>query len=119
MPTTPGTRIVTKIVFPVSDMQRATSFYGSLGFEVESFDADYAWVTHRGEEILHLALVPNLDPGANHAAGYFHVQDATEWHAAWTAGGADVGPIDDHPWGMREFALKDPSGNRLRIGQNL
>jgi uncharacterized glyoxalase superfamily protein PhnB len=25
-------------------------------------------------------------------------------------------PIKDTPWGMREFAVVDPSGNLLRIG---
>jgi uncharacterized glyoxalase superfamily protein PhnB len=28
-----------------------------------------------------------------------------------------VTPLVDQPWGMREFALTDPSGNRLRIGR--
>lgn len=119
MSANPGTKIVTKIVFPVSDMSRAMSFYRSLGFVVEAFDEGYAWVTNRGEEILHLALVPDLDHGANNASGYFHVQDAADWHAAWSAAGIDVGPLVDHPWGMREFAVHDPNGNRLRIGQNL
>ena len=33
--------------------------------------------------------------------------------------GVDVGEIADMPWQMREFAVLDPSGNRLRIGHNL
>ncbi len=115
----PGTRIVTKIIFPVADMDGALSFYRSLGFDVESFDGGYAWVRHRGEEILHLALVAELRPADNHAAGYFHVQDVDEWHDAWSAAGVEVGPLIDHPWQMREFAMTDPSGNLLRVGQNL
>jgi hypothetical protein len=25
--------------------------------------------------------------------------------------------LDDKPWGMREFAIVDPDGNLIRIGQ--
>lgn len=57
--TKPGTKIVTKIIFPVSEID----------------EAGYGWVAHRRDEILHLALVDSLDRGANRAAGHFHVQD--------------------------------------------
>lgn len=114
----PGTKIVTKIIFPVSDMDEASAFYRTLGFQVESYDSGYAVVTNGGEEVLHLSLVSELDGQANHAAGYFHVQDAADWHAAWSSTGLEIGPIVDHPWQMREFALHDPSGNLLRVGQN-
>ncbi|MEM8923310.1 MAG: VOC family protein [Actinomycetota bacterium] len=125
MATNPGTWIVTKIIFPVADMGVAVDFYRRLGFEVEQYDSGYAWVRHRGEELLHLALAPALNPEDNAAAGYLHVQDVADWHAAWSATDADaevgvvVGPLLDQPWGMREFSLRDPSGNLLRIGQNL
>ncbi|MEM9607997.1 MAG: VOC family protein [Actinomycetota bacterium] len=114
----PSERIVTKIIFPVSDMTVAIGFYEGLGFEVEAFDAGYAWVRHRGEEVLHLAAVNGLDPEANAAAGYFHVQDAAAWHAALD-GTPGVEALLDQPWGMREFRVTDPSGNLLRVGQNL
>ena len=110
-------RIVAKIVFPVADMAAAVAFYESLGLEVERHDDGYAWVRHGGDEVLHLAGVPDLDVDANRAAGYWHVQDAPAWHARCSA--ADPGPVVDQPWGMREFALRDPSGNLLRGGQNL
>lgn len=118
-PGNPGTRIVAKVVFPVVDLGPATAFYRSLGFTVESYDEGYAWVTNGGEEVVHLAAVEDLDPVANRAAGYFHVQDVEAWYEAWRAAGIDVDPIEDRPWGMREFSLHDPSGNLVRVGQNL
>ena len=118
MGSNPGTAIVTKIVFPVTDVVPAAAFYRSLGFVVDGDDG-YAWVTHNGGEILHLARVDDLDPALNRAAGYLHVQDAGDWHRAWTESGVDVGPLVDEPWGMREFSLRDPDGNLLRVGQNL
>lgn len=115
----PGTSIAAKIIFPVADMAAASGFYRSLGFLVDSYDEGYGWVSHRGEELLHLALVSDLDRGANRAAGYLHVQDALDWHRAWASAGVTVSPIEDQPWGMREFSLHDPDRNLLRIGQNL
>jgi len=33
------------------------------------------------------------------------------------AGTPRVTAPDDKPWGMREFALSDPNGNLVRVGQ--
>ena len=35
-----------------------------------------------------------------------------------TASGLPVGQIDDQDYGMRDFTLTDPSGNRIRIGRS-
>ncbi len=115
----PGTHIVPKIIFPVGDMPEAIEFYRGLGFVVESYDGGYAWVKHRGEELLHLSLADDFDRTANRAAGYLHVQDAAQWHQAWSNAAADVSELVDFPWNMREFSLHDPSGNLIRVGQNL
>ncbi len=100
-------------------MGQSVSFYQSLGFEVEAYGPSYVWVRHQGAEILHLALVPELDGHESQSAVYFHVQDVAEWHAAWSASILDLSPIEDRPWGMREFSLRDPVGNLLRVGQNI
>ena len=100
-------------------MSGTVAFYRGLGFEVEAFDDTYAWVRRNGDEILHLRLVPELDPAANESAGYFHVEDADSWHAAWTGGEVDLTAIEDYPWGMREFSFSDPNGNLIRVGHNL
>ncbi|MEM7274868.1 MAG: VOC family protein [Actinomycetota bacterium] len=117
----PGTAVVTKIIFPVADMAAAVGFYRTLGFDVEQYDGGYACVRHRGEELLHLALAQELDPATNRAAGYLHVQDVDRWHDAWAVVVDDrvTDPLGDRPWGMREFSIRDPAGNLLRIGQNL
>src|SRR6266536_5330952 len=39
------------------------------------------------------------------------------WHARMSAAGLPVTPLQEEPWGMREFTLTDPSGNHLRIGR--
>jgi catechol 2,3-dioxygenase-like lactoylglutathione lyase family enzyme len=115
----PAERIVPKVIFPVADMAAAVAFYRSLKLTVAQYDDGYAWVSHCGWEIAHLALVPDLDRVANRTGAYFHVADAAAWHRAWQSAGLDVGPLRDEPWDMREFALRDGDGNLLRVGQNL
>ncbi len=123
MGSNPGTEIVTKIIFPVADLAPATTFYRAMGFEVQAWDDTYALVRHRGEELLHLSVVDDFRPAANRAAGYLHVRDVDAWHTAWSALKDELGfamdAVADRPWGMREFAMRDPDGNLLRIGQNL
>ena len=102
----------------MADVGPAAAFYRSLGFAVEGDDG-YAWVTNGGEEVLHLARVDELYRASNRAVGYFHVQDAADWHRAWSEVGIGVGPLVDRPWGMKESSLRDPDGNVLRVGQNL
>jgi catechol 2,3-dioxygenase-like lactoylglutathione lyase family enzyme len=110
---------VTKIIFPTVDMAVSIAFYERLGFTVTSYDDGYAWVKHDGRELFHLALVADLDVDANRAAGYFHVGEVDEVHSRWSSHVDPVAPLADQPWGMREFAFKDPSDNLLRFGQNL
>ena len=48
------------------------------------------------------------------------VDDVDDYFKRITQLGADVihGPADE-PWGMREFTLKDPAGNLIRVGHEL
>ncbi len=112
-------RIDPKPILPVADMPTTIAFYRRIGLDVASFDPTYAWVRHRGDEVLHLRAVDGLDVAANRASAFLHVRDADAWHVVASSSGEVVGPIEDMPWGMREFALTDPSGNLVRIGHNI
>lgn len=106
-------------VLPVHDMDAAMSYYRSVGFAVVAYDAGYAWVRTCGWEMFHLVLAAGTAPGGSVAGAYLHVSDVDEWHRAIRTNAPDVpiGAITDTPWGMREFALTDPSGNVVRIGR--
>lgn len=111
-------------ILPVADMDAAIDFYRRLGFEVNPYDAGYAWVKHCGCEVWHLGTAEDLDVDANASAAYLHVDDADAWQIALAAStvvteGCVVGDVADTPWGMREFSFRDPSGNLIRVGQNL
>ncbi len=105
---------------PVRAMPEAIGFYETAGFDVESYDGGFAFVHYAGASVfdLDLDLRENVDPTTNGAGCFITTDDADQWHARLAAAGLPVTAIADMPWGMREFALTDPSGNRLRIGRS-
>ena len=114
-----ASRVIPRAILPVVDMDEALSFWQGLGFDARSWDGGYALVRHEGQELLHLRLIDGLEPDSNPGSAYLHVASADDWHAAWREAGIVLGDIADEPWGMREFAFRDPSGNLVRVGSNL
>ena len=111
-------------MLPVADLAVAEAFHSDLGFDIQRHDARYAWARSGGDELYHLAVVDDLDVARNAAGLFLFTRDLDAWHAravaAVTAAGdlarGDATAIRQEPWGMREFAVTDPSGNRLRLG---
>jgi predicted enzyme related to lactoylglutathione lyase len=106
-------------ILPMLDMKASVAFYEAAGFDVRVYrddqeDGGYAFVSYNDESVFDLGL----QPSAVGAGCFIIVADADVWHARLSALGYDVTPVIDEPWGMREFALTDPSGNRLRFGHN-
>jgi len=104
-------------ILPVRDLREAGEFWTSAGLEIKKYDEGYAYVLADGHEFVHLAVRPSVDPGTNLAGCYIHVVEVQEWHDRLAAAGLPVGPVRDEPWGMTEFAVRDPSGNLVRIGR--
>ena len=102
---------------PVADMVETVEFWKAAGFDVDRYDDGFAFVGFDDQSIFDLDLVEGFDPAKN-CAGCYIVTDQTEaWHARFAAAGMTVTAIGDMPWGMREFAVTDPNGNRIRIGR--
>ena len=111
-------------ILPCRQLDATLAFYGLLGFTLEFEEnepAPYAILTLGGAE-LHFAGIADPARAGLHGACYLRVPDADALHAHGRAAGVPdeglprLGPIDDRPWGMREFALVDPDGNMLRVG---
>ncbi len=111
-----GHALLVRPILPVADMDAAQAFHRRVGFDVQRYDDGYAWVHHAGHELFHLRLVARMDVAANAASVYVFADDADAWHRRCRGAGVEVTPITDELWGMREFAVTDPSGNLLRIG---
>ncbi len=104
----------------------AIAFYAKLGFagKLAAPDGSYA-ILERGALELHFFAHPKLDPATSHAGCYLRVADVTSLYRAFEAaslprrGIPRMDALERKPWGMLEFAVVDPDGNLLRIGQVL
>lgn len=105
-------------IFPVRDLDEAIEFYESAGFDTRRYDGGgFAFVEYDDESVFDLDQGEYV--GDTHAGCFLLVPNVDAWHVELTAKGLPVGPVEDMPWGMREFRLTDPSGNYVRIGRSL
>lgn len=120
----------------VHDADLALKFYrDALGLEVRNDVANegYRWVTvgaasQPGVELV-LTNYVNGSPADNEVVAgllakgalngvHFHADNLDEAFAKIKAAGAEiVQEPTDQPWGARDCALRDPSGNLIRIDQ--
>ncbi len=114
-----GHALLVRPIFPVADLDAAQAFHRRLGFDVQRYDDGYAWVHHARHELFHLRVVTDLDVAANAASAYVFADDVDAWYRRCRGAGVEATPVTDEPWGMREFAVTDPSGNLLRIGRSI
>jgi len=105
-------------------MGEARAFYRKLGFQPGYGDGPYD-ILSRGELVIHLEEQPGLDPATSRYSCYWRVADADALYREFAPtglfepGSHRLSEPADEPWGMREFTLRDPSGNLVRVGHNL
>ena len=114
----------------VEDMDAAIDFYTRVvGFELVRNEPDYYASLCNGNVILGLGPVSKLPA----QGGYFtrditdqrrglgveivlEVDDVDAWHRRVLASGRPVfEPLQERPWGLRDFRIVDPDGYYLRI----
>ena len=120
--TDPGTRqlLAFAAVFTVADVARSIAHYvDRLGFRVEFRLGDppsYA-IIERDALSLHLMPVRQAPETLGRSSVYVFVADVDALHDELRGRG---GPIEvapaDFDYGMREFSVRDPDGNRLTFG---
>jgi catechol 2,3-dioxygenase-like lactoylglutathione lyase family enzyme len=100
-------------IFPTADLSRAVTFYTRLGFSVVERLDGYAVLQSDAIEF-HLT---GTDEPRTPAEAFMHVGDpARLWKRLKSQELPGLGPLQDQPWGVREFTVTDPDGNRIRIG---
>ena len=105
---------------PVSDIDQALAFYcDQLGFQL-----GWKWgspVTHASvcRDSISLDLVAG--PAGRHGPAMLYIQlsGVDEYFAELQGRSVEAGEPADRPYGMRDFELIDPDGNRLAFGQPL
>ena len=106
-------------MLPVRSMPASVVFYEKLGFRTDQRDDTRGWAMLRFDESgLMLDQSINHQPDApRQSVLYFYPQDIVEYHRSVRAAGVVVPELDVTFYGMKEFRLSDPDGNRLWIGQ--
>ena len=101
-------------IVPCEDLDASQAFYARLGFTPTSV------YDHHGYRILHdrhgaSLHLTRVDPGAlapeRTAYGVYLYSPDVEALAAAFGQAAEL-----KPWGLREFAVSDPSGTLVRVG---
>ena len=109
---------------PSRSIVDTVTFYKRLGFEggTHEFNNSYA-ILRRGDVELHFFTHAELIPAESSAGCYIRVLDVEKVYRECSSsqlsrkGIPRMDKLEDKPWGLREFAIVDPDGNLLRIGQ--
>jgi catechol 2,3-dioxygenase-like lactoylglutathione lyase family enzyme len=106
-------------MLPVKSMPASVEFYQKLGFSVERRNDDWGWAMLRFDECrLMVDQSINLHRDApRQSVLYLYPENIAEYHQQARDNGLAVPDLDVTFYGLTEFRLDDPDGNRLWIGQ--
>ena len=111
-------------ILPAHDLKSTRAFYEALGFKA-GYNDDHYEILRRGNLVVHLERRDDLVPAMNSTSCYWRVADSDILYQEFASLGLpDEGlPCLTAPYdellGMREFRIKDPAGNMIRIGHEL
>ena len=99
-----------------ADARASAGWWARLGFEVEwehrfAPELPLFLALRRGDDLLFLS--EHRGDAGPHTLLYLYVDDADAIAAEFGASTADT------PWGTREVELRDPDGNRVRVGERV
>ncbi|OZB67350.1 VOC family protein [Stenotrophomonas acidaminiphila] len=108
-------------MLPVRSMPASVEYYAKLGFAVENRNDQWRWAMLVMDECRIM-----VDESINQPADaprtsvvYLYPEDIFAYHQQVRRRGLDV-PAISHPfYGMSEFRIEDPDGNRFWIGQKI
>jgi catechol 2,3-dioxygenase-like lactoylglutathione lyase family enzyme len=109
---------------PSRSLAQTIAFYKKLGFDGRLIGDGYA-ILNRGDIELHFFPHPELKPEECYSGCYVRMPEVDSLHAELSRadlprrGIPRMEPVENKPWGMREFALLDEDGNLLKFGQIL
>lgn len=107
-------------MLPVKSMAASVEFYQKLGFSVERMNDDWGWAMLCFDEC-HLMLDQSINlhrDAPRQSVLYLYPENIVEYHQQVRRNQLAVPDLDVTFYGMTEFRLDDPDGNRLWIGQN-
>jgi catechol 2,3-dioxygenase-like lactoylglutathione lyase family enzyme len=107
-------------MLPVKSMPASVEFYQKLGFRVERRKDEWGWAMLRFNECrLMVDQSINLRRDTpRQSVLYMYPEDIVAYHRQLRTNGLDVPDLAVTFYGLTEFRLEDPDGNRLWIGQD-
>lgn len=100
---------------PVADVERAQRHYrDALGFEIAWLDPskEIGAVSRADVAVFFRKRQPPFEP----AVHWVFADDIDATYAELKASGANiVDPLEKKPWGLRQFTVEDPDGNRFHF----
>src|SRR5687768_10474036 len=109
---------------PVRNLSASVEFYTNvLGFRLEHLHGDeYAVMRREGGRLGLKRSEPDVPPGTGRL--YAFVSGIEAFFASVSArveaaGGRVIEPLARRPYGLQDFTLHDPDGNRLAFGEQL
>jgi catechol 2,3-dioxygenase-like lactoylglutathione lyase family enzyme len=113
-------------ILPSRSVNDTLAFFRRLGFEGKIWGDPYSYaILRRGTVEIHFFTHKDLLPAQSNAGCYIRVADVEGIYREFALaelprrGIPRQDGLEDKPWGMREFAIVDPDGNLIRIGQTL
>lgn len=109
---------------PMRDKDITRTFYiTSLGFkEFGSADFPGYLMLEKDRIQLHFFEHKALDPKENYGQVYIRTDNIDTYYRSLLEKQTRIhpnGPLEDKPWGQREFSVLDPDNNLLTFGQPL
>ncbi len=107
-------------MLPVKNISASIEFYQKLGFSVENRNDDWRWAMLCFDECrLMVDQSINVHREApRQGVIYLYPENIVEYHRQMRANGLDIPDLEITFYGLTEFRLDDPDGNRLWIGEN-
>jgi len=107
-------------MLPVRSMPASVAFYQKLGFTAEQRNDQWNWAMLRfGECRLMVDQSINAHPELPRSPVlYLYPDDVRAYYAQVLGTGLPLPPLGESFYGMLEFRIEDPDGNRLWIGQS-
>jgi uncharacterized glyoxalase superfamily protein PhnB len=109
-------------MLPVKNMAASVEFYcGKLGFEIESRNDHWGWAMLRFDEcrlMVDESIRGSFEKDLPSAVIYLYPEDVAAYHEQVRKNGLAAPELNVTFYGLTEFRICDPDGNRLWIGQN-
>jgi catechol 2,3-dioxygenase-like lactoylglutathione lyase family enzyme len=107
-------------MLPVKSISASVEFYQKLGFSVERRNDDWSWamLCFDGCRLMVDQSINLHRDAPRQSVVYLYPENIVEYHQQVRRNGLVVPDLDVTFYGLTEFRLDDPDGNRLWVGQN-